>query len=168
MRLFFAIWPPRETAQALHAWAIEAQRLCGGRVMRAETMHLTLAFLGDVEEERLPDLTGLAVKADRHLLPIEQARYWRHNRIVWAGPLETPDATMRLVAGLNENLSEKNFDVEKRAFAAHVTLLREAGKSAELPPVPAVAWPVEEFLLVCSQLGPKGPHYETVARFTLG
>ena len=46
MRLFFAIWPPKETAATLAAWAGQAQREVGGRVARAETTPLTLAFLG--------------------------------------------------------------------------------------------------------------------------
>lgn len=167
MRLFFALWPPREAAEALHAWVRDVQCSTGGRVTRAETIHLTLAFLGEVDAARVPGLKGLSVKAERHSLPMEQARYWPHNRIVWAGPLETPGATRLLVERLNENLLGKNFKIEKRPFAVHVTLLRKAREPGELPPLPVVSWPVEEFLLVRSRLSAAGPRYEVIERFAV-
>ena len=52
MRLFFAYWPSAETAQALMDWVRRAHALYGGRMMRSDTLHLTLAFLGQTEPER--------------------------------------------------------------------------------------------------------------------
>ena len=46
MRIFFAVWPPAETARALAGWADEAQRATGGKATAEEKIHLTLAFLG--------------------------------------------------------------------------------------------------------------------------
>ena len=167
MRLFFALWTPRETAAALHAWASEAQRLTGGRVTRAETIHLTLAFLGEVEEGLVPGLKSLSVNGRRHELPIEHAGCWTHNSIVWAGPREIPAELKVVVSSLRENLLQQKFKPEKRPFAAHVTLIRKARKAAELPPLPAVGWPVEELVLVRSQLSSAGPRYQVIERFPL-
>jgi 2'-5' RNA ligase len=36
-----------------------------------------------------------------------------------------------------------------------------------LPPLPPLEWPVREFLLVNSNLGPEGPSYEVLERFAL-
>ncbi len=55
-RLFLALWPGEAVAGALDAAGLEAQRLCGGRRMRRDTLHLTLVFLGDVEASRIPGL----------------------------------------------------------------------------------------------------------------
>ena len=168
MRLFFALWPPRETAEALHAWALEAQRACGGRVTRAETIHLTLAFLGEVGEFRLSDLKSPGIKGEKHSLPIEQARYWSHNQIVWVGPRETPGFLLSVVENLKKELDSKGFKTEKRPFAAHITLIRKARAQGTLPPLPAVDWPVTECVLVHSQLAATGPRYEVLQRFPLG
>ena len=164
MRLYFALWPPGETAAALHAWAVEAQRTTGGRVTRAETIHLTLAFLGDIELELL---SGISIKGKRHQLPIEHAECWKHNSIVWAGPEQTPPELLDVVVRLSENLQERKLRVEKRPFAAHVTLIRKAGRAAALPPLPKVAWPVEEVVLVRSQLSAAGSGYEVLQRYPL-
>ena len=165
MRLFFALWPPAATAEALHEWATKAQRTTGGRVTRAETIHLTLAFLGETPPERLDAAIAAArrVRASRGTLEIERAKWWKHNRIVWVGPEKT-DASLH--EALAKELRAEGFVLEQRAFAAHVTLIRKAGEGA-LPPVPKVEWPVEQFVLVRSVSSGHGPAYETVAEFRL-
>jgi RNA 2',3'-cyclic 3'-phosphodiesterase len=131
--------------------------------VRAENIHLTLAFLG--ETENLPILKRIGGK--RHALPIEQAQYWKHNRIVWVGPQETPSALADLVSALNLLLRQGGFSTESRKFAAHVTLIRKARDAGPLPSLPAVDWPVDEMVLVQSVLGGQGPRYEVLERFRL-
>jgi 2'-5' RNA ligase len=157
MRLFFAAWPPAGAAKALVAWARDLARDCGGRPTREETVHLTLAFLGEADPD-VARANGRAVKAPALEFRIEQARYWAHNRIVWAGPREAPAALASLAAALGE----------AGRFAAHVTLIRKARPPRVLPPPPMVAWPVQEFVLVRSTLASRGPDYEVLERFALG
>jgi RNA 2',3'-cyclic 3'-phosphodiesterase len=170
VRLFFALWPPAQAARGLHAWAQKAARETGGRVTRADTVHLTLAFLGEVDEQRLPVVIGAgrAAGGAAHRLPIEQARWWAHNRIVWVGPNETPEPLALLEVDLRRNLLERGFELETRAFAAHVTLIRKAREPRELPPLPAVEWSVSELVLVRSVLSREGSCYEVIGRFALG
>ena len=170
MRLFFALWPPAATVAALAAWAAQVQALTGGRVTRPESIHLTLAFLGEVAEARVEDAIRVAnsVRGARHTLPIKQARRWAHNHIAWVGPERTPPDLESLAGSLRERLQAEGFAIESRPFAAHVTLVRKAGKAARLPPLPRVAWPVDEFTLVRSRLSRKGSSYEIIGRFGLG
>ena len=151
----------------MHAWASAAQRSTGGRVTRAETIHLTLAFLGEVEEARVPALMEFSFEAERHVLPIEQTRYWPRSRIVWAGPLETPEGLLSLFGQLKEQLQSRKFKFERRPFAAHITLIRKAWEPGDLPDLPAVDWPVAEVALVRSRLAPDGPRYDIIRRFAL-
>lgn len=156
MRLFFAVWPPPDTAHALWRWARAARRDCRGRVTREDRIHLTLAFLGEVDPDAAR-ATARSAGAPASALRIEQARYWGRNRIVWAGPAQTPPALAALARALGET----------RGFDAHVTLLRDARPPHSLPRLPALEWPVAEFLLVSSTLGPRGPDYEVLERFAL-
>lgn len=105
--------------------------------------------------------------AAAHRLPVTHAEYWPHNRIVWAGPERTPAPMRRLAIGLNKVLSNAGFVLERRAFAAHVTLIRKARAPRMLPPLPNVDWPVDEFVLVRSRLSEAGSHYEMLERFPL-
>jgi 2'-5' RNA ligase len=167
MRLFFALWPPREAAEALHAWALRACHATGGRATRAESIHLTLAFLGEIDGGRLAELKDLQTAGEAHSLPIEQARHSARRRIVWAGPKETPDALRVLAGTLAAQLAQRNFRTEARPFAAHVTLLRKTHGPGDLPAPPEVDWPVREFLLVRSRLSAEGPRYAVLERFAL-
>lgn len=155
-RLFFASWPPPQLARALSRWAREAQRGCGGRVTREDLIHLTLAFLGDVDPAAALT-TARAVRAGVSSFPLEIAHYWKHNQIVWVGPQEVPRPLATLAQALGE----------AREFAAHVTLIRKARGPANLPPLPALDWPVTEFVLMNSRLEPDGPVYEVLERFAL-
>jgi len=165
MRLFFALWPPAEAARALARWAHEAQRATGGKTIDEAKIHLTLAFLGEADPAGAIR-AARKVKSVRHALPIEEARYWRESGIVWAGPRETPPALKALVESLGLQLYREEFILERRPFAAHVTLIRKA-RAAKLPPLPALDWPVDEFLLVRSSLSPAGSTYEPLERFAL-
>lgn len=169
LRLFFASWPPETSAAKLERWAREASRDAGGRVTRADTIHLTLAFLGDVPADRVPAASDAArrVRAPAHVLPIEEARYWPHNRIVWVGPREMPAPLADLAAQLRRELQGEGFRLEARAFAAHVTLIRKAREPGALPPLPRIDWPVSEFVLVSSTLAREGSRYDVMQRFAL-
>lgn len=138
--------------------------------MRAETVHLTLAFLGDVAAERLPDAVEAArsVRFARHELAVEEARYWPHKRIVWVGPRRTPAEIVALADRLRLALAAAGFEIEQRPFAAHVTLLRKANHGGKLPALAPIAWPVEEFVLVRSRLSAQGAAYEMLERFSGG
>ena len=167
MRLFFALFPPLEVAQQLERWAQEVAGAIRGKPVRADHIHLTLAFLGEADSQRAID-AARRVKGESFDLPIETARCWKHNQIVWAGPECIPAELERLVSALQLELYRSEFIVERRPFAAHVTLVRKAREPAVLPALPRVAWPVSEFLLLQSWLASAGSTYKVGARFPLG
>lgn len=164
--MFFAVWPPAAAARALHAVAVEYGKR-GGRVMRRETLHLTLAFLGDIAVDRLPELGRVAgaIAAAPFELTLDRLGCWRHNRILWAGGDSRPLAAV--ASQLSAGLRAAGFGLEARPFVAHLTLLRDAACSE--PPVLAkpVAWEVSEFVLVQSHRSSAGAHYETIGRWPL-
>ena len=166
MRLFFALWPPPDTARALAGWARELKTGGGARVTREETIHLTLAFLGESDPLKA-SAAGRAVQGSAFDLPIEIAQYWPHNRILWAGPRETPPVLAALVDALRLELYKEAFILDRRPYAAHITLVRKAARPPSIPDLPSVTWPAREFLLVRSLLSGAGARYETVERFPL-
>jgi 2'-5' RNA ligase len=166
VRLFFALWPPRETAQALGEWAAQVSAQSGGKPTVVENIHLTLAFLGEAEAP--PAIAAArAVKGRRHELPIDAARYVKKNEMVWVAPAAIPPDLATLAADLHRLLQAGGFKLEERPFAAHVTLIRRARMPKSIPPLPSVQWPVDEFILVRSHTSPKGSTYEPVERFAL-
>src|SRR5262249_56354335 len=86
-RLFFAVWPTPAVQLALHNVAREALIECGGRAVAARNIHLTLAFLGDVERAWLHDLERIAagIIVSQCEITVDRVGYWRPNRILSAG-----------------------------------------------------------------------------------
>ena len=133
--------------------------------MRPDTLHVTLAFLGEVEVARLEalQLAAREVTARRFELLLNEARYWEHNRIIHAAPGVIPAALLQLVSVLQCSLDRHGFDYDRREYKPHVTLLRNACREDPLPGMPAVRWHVRNFAMV--QGG--GPDYRVLARFPL-
>src|SRR5688572_14356842 len=168
-RLFFAAWPAPEIQQALGRFALELQPQCGGRAIPARNIHLTLVFLGDIERARLPRFESLAqaVVASRFELAVDRVRYWRHNRIVWAGTGHCPPAAAALVGQLAAAAAEEGIEVERRPYVPHVTLLREARRAPGAAPPPLIPWPVARFALVESVARDRGRIYEPLREWPL-
>lgn len=168
-RLFFALWPADEIAAQLHAAARTAHASCGGRAMRRDTLHITLAFLGSVPAGRVAAAEAAAVRAAAAAFELEVDRlgYWKHNRIVWAGCSAPPPALLDLAAALTQELRAEGFVLDERPFAAHATLLRNARcPSAPLLATP-IRWPVADFALVESHAVAGGSRYEVRRRWPL-
>lgn len=161
MRLFFALWPDTETRAALHAWAREAQTECGGRVMRADTLHLTLAFLGDVEPAQVKDVQDVHQRAPLtpFTLVLDQLGYWPARKILWAGAQMPPAPLEATHAALREHLRARGWHIGDGVLHPHITLLRHVRRApAELMPRP-LSWHCSDYVLVHSVLTPHGPHY---------
>lgn len=169
-RVFFAMWPHEAEQKALAAWQQPLREQCGGRAMRAETLHATLVFIGDVALHRLEalQLAAQEVEAAPFELCWDEARYWGHNRIVFAAPREVPQRLLELVRHLEQNLLRHRFHFDRRSYKPHITLLRHAKwRDEPLPVVPAIRWRVTEFALVRSLSDENGARYEVLARFPL-
>lgn len=170
IRVFFALWPERQQRAELAAWQTGLKPLCGGRVMRPDTLHTTLVFVGEVAAHRLQalQLAAQEVTAAPFELCLELARYWGHNHIVYATPKHAPTELMRLVGDLEQRLLDHHFHFERRPYKPHVTLLRDAHWSdADLPVMPAVCSRFGDFVLVQSLRDERGARYEVLARFLL-
>ena len=169
-RVFFALWPDADTVRSLHELAGQTQAACGGRRLRPDTLHLTLAFIGDVALPRLPELVAVGdrIGAATFTLVLDRMGSWRHNRIVWAGAREVPEPLAGLAAGLGGALEAAGFAIERRRFAPHVTLLRNARQSIVEQSVPAIEWRVERFVLVKSERSAEGSRYRAIRTWAAG
>lgn len=167
-RVFFALWPDVATANRLHALAEAAQRRFGGRVMRFDTLHLTLLFVGGVRRVRLPEL----IEAAASLTPppfdltLDTLGRWAKRDIVWAGPSHAPPGLHELVADLHGRLRELGFELEARRFVPHVTLLRGAEcTDGQEPLAEPVRWRADGFALVESKRQSSGARYRLLGRW---
>ncbi len=184
-RVFFALWPDDACAGRLHEIAVWLAAGYGGRATARSTLHLTLAFVGDVAEDKLADLMSAADQVREEVAPLEtvpwrldRLSYWPHNRILWAGSGGVPPAIGRLAGRLAGRLREKGYPLPVRPFVPHVTLVRKVERAprgdaagglirldgSEVSPP---TWRYEQFVLLRSRLSARGARYETLGAWAL-
>ena len=169
-RVFFALWPDDAERAALAAWQPKLHKFCGGRSMRADTLHATLVFLGDVVSHRLEalQLAAQEVEETSFDLAFDVAHYWGHNHIVLAAPYMVPPQLAQLVQALEQRLKKHRFHFDQRPYKPHITLLRHAQWSdAPLPEMPRVIWQIRDFALVQSVPDERGANYQVLVRIPL-
>jgi 2'-5' RNA ligase len=133
-----------ETARAACAHVAERLRAKSwtGRWVAPENYHLTVAFLGGVGEERVPEMIEAVRDAAAHLtvfdVPLDSVGAFpnaRKPRVVWVGPARAVPAFGALCGAVRAPLGALGLTFEPHADA-HVTLARGEGRVA-LPEVEA-------------------------------
>ncbi len=166
-RLFVGLWPAPEVADVLDGLA-RPQHPDVRWTARAQ-WHVTLRFLGEVEDDDMPALIeALAVAgswpARLATLGPATARLGRHNIVV---PVHGVDDLGAAAADATRAFGPP----EERAFTGHLTVAR--GRSGR--PVPPeltgqeveAAWSVAELAVVRSDLSSEGARYSTISTVTL-
>jgi 2'-5' RNA ligase len=159
----------------------------GGRIqwVRPDAIHLTLKFLGDIPEERVPEIYSalgrMAARHARFTLDVEGLGLFpdaRAPRVLWIGLADRGGALQRLAADVEAALDAIGFAPEPRPFHPHLTLARikersrEAGRALsaggmlaqETKPGSLV---VEAVSLMKSELRPSGAVYTELHRVPL-
>ncbi|MEV2274452.1 RNA 2',3'-cyclic phosphodiesterase [Nocardiopsis sp. NPDC049922] len=182
MRLFVALNPPTETLEAL-AEAVDRGRGFGRPVRWTGTdaWHITLVFLGEVEEDRLPVLTaaiGERARTQRALsLAIEGwGRFpprGRRSSVLWAGVSGDTEALDALAHGMRSAARAARISVERRPYVPHVTVARSRPPSDLGEVVEALGdlrgdrWQARDVHLIESRPG-SADRYRTVQTWALG
>ena len=166
-RLFFAVWPDDAAREKLAALAAEVVAEAGGRAVPAANVHLTLEFLGEVEEGRIPGLHAAAdsVAGRAFELRLDRLGSFRRARVGWAGCARPPDRLLELQRELATALAAAGFALEDRPYAPHVTLARKIERPVRARELAPIAWRAHELALVLSESGKA--RYTTIASWRL-
>lgn len=183
MRLFVGVPIPQSLAAALGAACQRlAPRLRSSVTwVRPSLMHLTLKFLGETPEERVPAIT--AALGGLHARPFTLTPQgagcfpsFSRPRVLWLGFAQGSAELQGLASAVEAALQPLGFPPEERPFTAHLTLgrVKQAAPGDPWPDVlrelartPAQPFPVERCVLWQSILGPQGPRYVAVAACAL-
>jgi len=188
LRLFVALEPPGAVRRRLESVAGEIRRRAGPAAeavkwVRGENVHLTLQFLGNVPEERVPDVALALAEAARAARPLRlEVRgaggfpSARRPRVVWAGLAGDLLPLAALVQDLGRRLAPLGFAPEDRPWSPHLTLGRArgggapglAGALSAVKDAEVGGWRAGELVLFRSHLAPEGPRYEAIRRDVFG
>ncbi len=131
-RAFIAVALPDSLKESLRE-VQERFKKVGGKVgwVRPAGMHVTLKFLGDVEEGMIPEIGGCMGRAlggrKAFTIGFSGAGVFpdlRRPRVLWVAAQEGAEELGEMAAALDPLLSEIGFDREKRPFRPHMTLGR--------------------------------------------
>ncbi|KTG29342.1 RNA 2',3'-cyclic phosphodiesterase [Haloferax profundi] len=184
MRLFLAIDLPSSLSEGVAAAQARFEDAGGLRFTDPEQAHVTLKFLGETPPDRVSaveDAVESAIDAagvdqfDTSVGGLGVFPSLDYIRVVWTGIDDGATEMTRLHDELERETTTIGFDPENHDFSPHVTLARmndARGKDlvrrvVEREDPDIGSFRVREVRLKKSELGPDGPEYETVSRFSL-
>lgn len=176
IRAFVAIALPEQVRQRLLELGGRLRALgLSGSFPRAESLHLTLKFLGEVQEQSVTGIGEVMERVCRDIPPFElEVRglgvfpHPAKPRVVWIGVSDCESLSL-LHSGLEDGFQSLGFPREPRSFQPHLTMVRlkssenlrkltayldEAGRDEE-----AGTFEVAAIHLFRSELRPDGARY---------
>ena len=181
-RLFVALDPPGPVREALGALERD---LPGARWTPPERLHLTLFFIGEVDDERARAVEGALAGVPGPPAPVRigglGAFPSRRAARVLVATVEPHPALEALHFRIAHALGPLDTEAERRPspgrtlpFRPHLTLARLRGADRRAvraflaEPVPALAFEAAAFHLYRSARTPAGPRYHRLRSFPLG
>jgi len=174
IRLFVGLKIPDDVCKKLSS-------LCSGlanvRWVKKENFHVTLQFIGEVQENWLEDLVQSLseVKFSQFDLTLSGVNFFGSARIVksiWVGIKEKEDL-LRLYSKISMSIEKVGIDFKRRKFTPHVSIarfVRQPGRKfqnyiEENSLFNSRTFSIKSFTLFESVLKPNGPIYLTNSTF---
>ncbi|MEZ7198927.1 RNA 2',3'-cyclic phosphodiesterase [Pseudodesulfovibrio karagichevae] len=179
-RLFIGIGLPVAYRQALNPLIKSLSRLTDASVnwSRLDTWHLTLKFLGETDEARIPALKAALAAVDFAPFTLRAGGAGafpeaRRPKVLWLGLAEGGEQAATLAGAIEDGLAAIGIPREKKPFRPHLTLgrIRRPSPGDWSPVLDAAAahpWPpftVTRFTLWQSTLTPEGAIHTPLAEF---
>ena len=181
-RTFIALMIPSDWTDYLGAISRElAPKTRGLSWVRPENLHITLRFLGDLDDPgvgRVCDLVvrevGPAAAPRARLGPIGAFPNLNHPRVIWVGLAEGEGAVSAVARAVNGAMERGGFGEADKPFRPHLTLARvregatglEAVRDAALPPPPPAAL-LDRICVMKSELHPARARYTALTEARL-
>jgi len=167
-RIFFALWPQDAVR---HAIVSQARPFVQGlkKTVPIPNLHLTLAFIGNIETAKLTDYRQAAenVRAQAFALTLDQAGSFSRAQVLWLGCSQVPAELQTLVTRLNTELQQCGYTPDNRPYVPHLTLARKYRKKPAQDVTVNISWPINDFCLVESRPVQGGVEYHVLQSWPL-
>lgn len=176
MRLFIGLFPPEDHRVDLRREVSGALARAGRKVRLTpvERWHITLAFLGEVEPERLPEVAdavgGVRAPGPITLRMAGGGSFGKgRSTALWAGIDGDLTALGDLQARIRAALSAGDLPYDDRPFTPHLTVAYATSAEVRdaLTDYAGPTWTADEFVLVHSRHA-DGGGYETLHTWPVG
>ena len=175
MRLFIALQIPENIRKRIHdeAEILKKEGLFEGKITEEENIHLTLKFLGDVEEDKIEEIKERLreVKFQKLAVMLGSLGVFDENivRIIWIKLLGVDELQKEIDRGLGRLFKEDE------RFMSHITIARVKSVKEKRGLIDRIKkvrldnlnFKVGSFELMNSKLGGAGPEYSVIEEFEL-
>ena len=121
-RLFVALWPDTEVRKAIWevAGGFSAPGLNSAKQVKSENIHMTLAFLGNVQAEKVQAIIDELGKIEIPIFDVVLNYHLYHHRsnMVWLTPRHPPKQLLALAKSISVNLEICGFKPETKTIFA--------------------------------------------------
>ncbi len=179
MRTFLASEVPKHMRKKIDSFIQEEKKKdLPIKWVSFENLHITLKFLGEIDEKKKDEIIPVITEISRQYTPFKARLEGlgcfpgpRNPRVLWVGVTDGAEELGRLAHELDERLLQFDFKKEKR-FHAHLTIgrIKKFCKIDDIldKNVATDAFPVGAITLFKSTLTSEGSIYEELKKFTLG
>jgi 2'-5' RNA ligase len=160
-RLFFGLWPDSQLRTEIQTFASQLS-LDTGRLVASTNTHITLVFLGNVDELSCTALKKGAARLSikPFSLRLDRLGWWSKPKIAWLAPTEQPAELIQLASELASLARRCGLSLEERPYKPHLTLARKVKNPLQEASVQPISWNINEFCLLESISTPAGIEYQ--------
>lgn len=178
-RLFVGVELPEDVRTAIRDATMPWRRsLPAFRWTQPDALHLTIAFIGNVDADDVPAIESAVGAAAAPFAPVPTGltRFGRFPgrgaaRVLWVG-LDDPDGGLVRMATATTAALGSFLEADERPYHPHITIAR-ARRPATVPAafhddqVPGARWTIDAVTLFRSHLGTEAPRYERLGLWNL-
>ncbi len=168
IRAFIALPLPENVKEALSSVSATLRKTMDARWVRPEAMHLTMKFLGDINEKNIEGIAGKLDELSKSCQPFAMSLGElgafpspKKARVIWAGIDADISGLRSLAASIDEMSAGYGIAKEGRPFTAHVTLarLREPSMINLDVRIEKITFIIDTMHFYKSDLTPQGARY---------
>jgi len=160
-RLFFALWPDDRQRDRLRDVINSVAKTVEGRPVERRNWHITLPFIGDVEERHIPNIHELItqVEVQPFRLVFDRLEYRPRAKVACLAVATVPAELEQLVSSLNDVVQLVVATPPDKTYRPHITVSRDARAftTERLTQRATTEW--SSFEIMESTSGPAGKAY---------
>jgi len=124
--LFFALWPDARQRDRLRDVINSVVKTVEGRAVDRRNWHITLPYIGDIDEQHIPEIQELAaqVQVEPFRLGFDRLEFWARPRVACLAVAMVPPELERLVLSLNDVVRKVGVTPPDRTYRPHITVSR--------------------------------------------
>jgi len=171
VRTFVAIELPGDLKEKIGLFEKEIEKIVPLRFVAPKNLHLTLFFLGEIPETRIPEVVDSVKKRAGGIKPfylfLGKPEFFTHG--LWLEVGGQVEVLEKLYQQIKKELETRNFELETRPFSAHITIGRSKRRSKRFEIRERVEgkFEVRSVAVFTSELKPEGPIYQRQAEIDL-